>query len=132
MSTVKYRREDNLSYRKDGVKHVVKESIIDGEKGLSFHYLMKSGDNQFHSITVRQDGDKYSVRQKVDDKSEEMELDLTGLNKMIKDSKELDFVSDYLKNRSKYNGRRRKSLKGGAKKSSKKLNKLEMAKESLR
>ncbi len=54
MSTIVYRHEHNFSYKKNGVKHVVKEDIIDGEKGLSFHYLNKVGDDKFHIITVRQ------------------------------------------------------------------------------
>ena len=32
MSTVTYRHENNYSYKKKGVKHVVKEDLIDGEK----------------------------------------------------------------------------------------------------
>ena len=37
MSTVTYRHENSYSYKKGGVKHVIKESIVDGEKGLSFN-----------------------------------------------------------------------------------------------
>ena len=56
MSTVTYRHENSYSFKKGGVKHRVKESIIDGEKGLSFHYLNKAGedDKKFVSITVRE------------------------------------------------------------------------------
>ena len=36
MSTVKYRYENNLTRVVGGVKETIKESIIDGEKGVSF------------------------------------------------------------------------------------------------
>jgi hypothetical protein len=114
MSTVTFRHENNYSYKKGGVKHVIKEEIIDGEKGLSFHYLKKSGEDKFHSITVRQSGteDNYSVRQKVGDKSSDSNMTLADLSKMIKSMKELKFVAEYLPERGTYNGKRKSSKKG--------------------
>ena len=67
MSTVTYRHENSFSFKKGGVKHRVKESIIDGEKGLSFHYLTKAGDDdkKFVSITVREtEKNKFSIKVK--------------------------------------------------------------------
>ena len=146
MSTVTYRHENNYSYKKGGVKHVVKEEIIDGEKGLSFHYLSKAGDDKFHSITVRQfpGEDKYSVRQKMGDKTDDSEMNMAELEKMIKKMKELKFVEDFLPKRGTFKGRKgskkgsrkaskkgsRKSIKGGAKKSSKKSSKKGSKKSS--
>ena len=97
MSTVTYRHEHNFSYKKNGVKHVVKEDIIDGGKGLSFHYLNKVGDDKFHSITVRQvEDDKFSVRQKDGDKVDDSEMNMSDLKKMVNKMKELKFVADFL------------------------------------
>ena len=53
MSSVFYRHEMNNSVIKSGKKHVTKESIIDGGKGLSFSYLEKIGDN-FYRIIAKQ------------------------------------------------------------------------------
>jgi hypothetical protein len=137
MSTIVFRRERNDTYKLNGVKHVVKEDIIDGEKGLSFHFLSKVGEDKFHSITVRQIAgeDKFSVRQKINDKQEDSELSLAELEKMVKKMKELKFVADYMSERGKYKSRktslkhslktskkvRRTSLRGGSKRSSKKV-----------
>ncbi len=133
MSTIVFRRERNDTYKLNGVKHVIKEDIIDGEKGLSFHYLSKVGEDKFHSITVRQISgeDKFSVRQKMNDKTDDSEMSLSELEKMVKKMKELKFVADYMSERGKYKSRhsikktskklsKKKSLKGGSKRSSKK------------
>ncbi len=132
MSTIVFRRERNDTYKLNGVKHVIKEDIIDGEKGLSFHYLSKVGEDKFHSITVRQIAgeDKFSVRQKIDDKTDDSEMSLSELEKMVKKMKELKFVADYMSERGKYKSRKsskktskkykKKSIKGGSKRRSKK------------
>ncbi len=132
MSTIVFRRERNDTYKLNGVKHVIKEDIIDGEKGLSFHYLSKVGEDKFHSITVRQIAgeDKFSVRQKIDDKTDDSEMSLSELEKMVKKMKELKFVADYMSERGKYKSRKsskkiskkykKNSLKGGSKRRSKK------------
>ena len=119
-STVTYRHNQSYNFKKGGVKHVVKEDLIDGEKGLSFHFLKKVGDNKFFSITVREDSkDNFSVRVKDGDKSSESNVDMPGLLKVIKGNKELDFVNEYLtKERGSY-GKRRRSRKA-ARRTSKK------------
>jgi hypothetical protein len=144
MSTIVFRRERNDTYKLNGVKHVVKEDIIDGEKGLSFHYLSKVGEDKFHSITVRQmEGeDKFSVRQKINDKQEDSEMSLTDLEKMVKKMKELKFVADYMSERGKYKSRKsslktskkvkRTSLRGGAKRSSKRKTSRKSSRKSSR
>ena len=53
MSSVFYREESSLSTVKDNVKHVVKSSLIDGTKGLSFSFLEKKGD-KFYKISAKQ------------------------------------------------------------------------------
>ena len=49
-STVTYRHELNHSFKKKGIKHVMKEMIIDGAKGLSFMFLKKIGEDSFYKI----------------------------------------------------------------------------------
>ena len=44
--TVTYRHENSYSYKKKGVKHTLKESITDGDLGMSFYFLKKVGDNK--------------------------------------------------------------------------------------
>ena len=99
MSTVTYRHENSFSYTKGGVKHRVKESIIDGQKGLSFHYLNKAGEDNknFISITVREtEKDKFSIRVKKGDKTDDSEVNMVGLMKFIKANAKLAFVDAFL------------------------------------
>ncbi len=44
-NTVTFRHENKKSFKLKGVKHLVKESLIDGEKGLSFVFTKKEGDS---------------------------------------------------------------------------------------
>ena len=48
MSTVVYRNEHNLSYKKKGEKHVNNISIIDGALGLSFMLTKKVGEKFYY------------------------------------------------------------------------------------
>jgi len=129
MSSIVYRHENNKSFKdKKGVKHLVKESIIDGEKGLSFVLTVKEGDN-FHRIHVKEVGkDKFELKEKVNDKETSKELDMKELNNMIKSNKDLAFVKDYVENvRGKQKGGAVNLEQcGGAKKKSKKSKKLMM------
>ena len=122
MSTVTYRHDNAFSFKRNGVKHVIKENIIDGEKGLSFHFLKKVGDKEFFSITVRQtEEDKFSVRTKKGEKQEDSDVNMVGLMKLIKANKDLDFVNQFLtKERGSYKGRRRRKSKKSKRKSKRK------------
>ena len=101
-STVTYRHNQSYNFKKDGVKHVVKEDLIDGERGLSFIFL-KKGDSKFFSITVREDSkDNFSVKIKDGDKSSESNIDMLGLLQIIKGNSELAFVNKYLTNEQRY------------------------------
>ena len=63
MSTVKFRHEHNESYVLKGVKHTVKESIIDGDKGLSFMFLRKIGEDDFYKVYAQEvEGGKFKVQ----------------------------------------------------------------------
>jgi hypothetical protein len=125
MSTVKYRHEFNKTFMVDGVKHLVKEKLIDGSSnGLSFELTLKEG-NKFHRVSVKQlEENKYLVKEKIDEKNiPDKDFSLTDLKKMIKDNKNLGFVQDFLKNN-------KTSMKGGTKKKSKKASKIVSKKTS--
>ena len=120
MSTVTYRHDNNYSFKKGGVKHVIKENIIDGEKGLSFHFLKKVGDKDFQSISVREvENDKFSVRvKKGENEPVDTEVDMKELSAMIKKDANLKFVDDFLKSdRGSYKGRKSRRGKRTSKKS---------------
>ena len=127
-STVVYRFEHNLSVVKDGEKHVVRKNIIDGQKGLSFHFLEKKGEKKFYKITVKElESGEFEVKEKKNDGDEtKKNVNHKDMMKML-DDKNLSFVKDYVtKERKKYNkakakrSRRKSSKKKTTKKSSKK------------
>lgn len=98
MSTVTFRHENQKSFKLKGVKHIVKESIIDGEKGLSFVLTKKTGE-KFHRIYVKETAkDKFELKEKVDDKESTKPIDMAELKKMLKAESDLDFVKQYVEN----------------------------------
>ena len=114
MSGIIYRYTLEIYKTVKDVKSLIKESIIDGDKGLSFMLTTKAGD-KFHRISVKKvSDDNYSFTEKKDDKETEKTLTFADVTKMVKASDELDFVARYLKDT---------KHKGGAKKSSKKSSK---------
>jgi hypothetical protein len=132
MSTVTFRHEFNKSFQVKGVKQLIKESLLDGAKGLSFVLTKKEGE-KFHRIQVKEiSKDKFSVKEKINDNETTNEISMVDLKKMIKANKNLLFVKEYLESdRSKYGGSIKKvtresviqlanSLEAGAKKGSKK------------
>jgi len=126
-STVIFRHELNHSHKtKNGEKFTTKETIIDGEKGLSFMYLNKQGEKKFYRVVVKEESpNEFSVKEKKDEKETEKKMNMDDLTKLIK-SDELKFVRDYIKNdRDNY----RKALKGGKKRSSKKASKKRSSKK---
>jgi len=118
MSTVTYRYENNLQQKVGGVKETLKQNIIDGEKGLSFVFLIKKGEKSFYKVSGKEtDKDKFQVSEKVDEKITEHEFSKTELMKFLKGNKNLTFVEHYIsKERAKFH-------KGGAKKGSRKAKK---------
>ena len=108
MSTVTFRHENNKSYKLKGVKHTVKESLIDGEKGLSFMFLKKVGEGDFYKVYAQENKEtgKYTVKEKKGEKEETMELSEAEVKKMVKANKDLDFVKEYMeKLRGTYKGK---------------------------
>jgi hypothetical protein len=124
MSSVTYRKENSRSFKLKGVKHLVKESIIDGEKGLSFMLTTKEGEKFYRIFVKETEKDKFHVKEKVDEKETEKDIDMAEVKKMLKSNKDLCFVKDYVENeRGNYKGGAKKKSsvkKGSVKKSSKK------------
>merc|ERR1711871_1490100 len=127
MSTVTYRHENNHSYKKGGVKHTIKEKLVDGEKGVSFVFLKKVGedDAKFYRLSVQEtEKDSFQVREKKGDKESESQMNLKDLMKLVKANKELDFVVHYMeKERGTYKGKKVSKKQAGGKKKSKKASK---------
>ena len=123
MSTVTYRHENNFSFKKKGVKYVINENVIDGEKGLSFSFLEKHGedDSKFYKIFAREtDKDKFEVNEKKNGKEDTKEVSMDQLLKMIKANKNLSFIDNYLsKERGNYGKVKKSSRKSSTRKSSK-------------
>merc|ERR1711871_696816 len=105
---VTYRYENNLTHFVKDVKHTIKENILDGkEKGLSFFFLKKIGDD-FYKVDVKEmENKKFKVEEKINDQVKNSEMSEAELLKMIKANKELKFIENYMKDR--------KGQKGGAK-----------------
>ena len=53
-----FRHENNQKYTVKGVSTTIKESIIDGDLGMSFKYLKKVGDD-FYRIQAKFENGKY-------------------------------------------------------------------------
>ena len=119
MSGITYRYTNEIVKMIKDVKNLIKESIIDGDKGLSFMLITKAGD-KFHRIYVKKiSDDNYSFTEKKDDKETEKSISFADVTKMVKASDELDFVARYLKD-SKHKGGAKKSSKKSSKKGSRK------------
>ena len=66
-STVTYRHDLNHSFKKKGIKHTIREMIIDGTaEGLSFMFLKKVGDESFYKIFGKEKGKgQYSIEEQI-------------------------------------------------------------------
>ena len=95
-STVTFRHEYSESFKLKGVKHLVKHSVIDGAKGLSFMFLKKVGDNDFYKVYAMEKDGKYEVTENKGDKETKSELSEADVKKMLKANKDLDFVLNYM------------------------------------
>jgi len=108
-SSVTYRYENKRSFKKDGVKHVYNEVIIDGPKGLTVEYLKKEGEKDFHKLSFREDSnnpDKFKLTEKKNHENPiTTDKTATEFKKMIKENKALAFAVNYVeKERGKYKG----------------------------
>merc|ERR1711916_342578 len=91
-----FRHEYNTTVVKDNVKHVKKESVIEGKTKMTFSFLELKG-TDFYRIGGVKDGEKYLVTEKKNDKEEKMELDEKKFMTMVEKNKNLKFLVDYLK-----------------------------------
>ena len=101
-----YRYNYRSSYMLKDKKHVVQESLIDGEKGLEFKFIIINGD-KFKRINVKETSpDEFSLKIKEDDNPETTKtLSLAEFKKFLKSTKEIEFVKNYFENdRGKYKG----------------------------
>ena len=91
MGSPVFRHEYQRKTNNKGVQELIKEGLMDGDKGLSFVMTKKVGD-KFHRINVREtDKDKFELKEKVGEKETTKELDMTELKKMIKCRRVYDF-----------------------------------------
>ena len=93
-----FRHEYQRKTNKKGVTELIKEGMMDGEKGLSFIMTKKVGD-KFHRINIQETSkDNFELKEKIDEKETTKEIDMTELKKMIKSNKDLAFVKNYIEN----------------------------------
>lgn len=107
MSGVTYRYEQSYSFMKKGVKHTIKESVIDGNKGLSVMFLEKKGD-EFYKMFVKEiEKDKYElVEKKGEEEQPAQTINEKDLMKMLKQHK-LETIINYIsKERGTYKGKK--------------------------
>jgi hypothetical protein len=143
MSGITYRYDQSYSFMKKGVKHTIKENVIDGDKGLSVMFLEKKGDNFYRMFAKEIEKDTFEVTEKKDEVEQPTEkINEKELLKKLKAHK-LEIIINYINNeRGTYKGHKilLKSTKlpgyeefaGGAtkKKSSKKASKKSSKKAS--
>jgi hypothetical protein len=95
MSKPTYRYEQSYQFLKKGVKHTVREQVVDGEKGLSIMFLKKVGDEFYKLYAKETEKDKFSIKEKVGDKETEKEISEKDLLKMLK-SEKLDGIINFV------------------------------------
>jgi len=121
MSSVFYRHESNLTMVKKGIKTVVKESVLDGTKGVSFVFLEKNGE-KFYRISGKQlESGEYEIKEKKDNDETTSEMKEGDVMKLIAKNKKLAFIENYMKKERSVLLKEQKE--GGAKKGSKKVRK---------
>ena len=105
MSSVTYRYEQSYGFKKKGVKHSIKEQVIDGPEGVSVMYLKKEGEEDFYKLYAKESGkDKYHIKEQKGKEEEERDVSEKDLLKMLEKLK-LDSVVKYItKERGNYKG----------------------------
>ena len=95
MSKPSYRYEQSYQFLKKGVKHTVREQVIDGEKGLTVMFLKKIGDEFYKMYAKETKKDEFTITEKVGDKETEKVVSEKELLKMLKGEK-LDGIIDFI------------------------------------
>jgi len=110
MSLVVFRYENNKQFKKNGVGYTLKESIIEGDRGLSFSLTKKEGNN-FYRISARETSkDMFNIREKKGDNETSIDKGLADVKKMISENKDLLFIKNYIeKERGTYKGKEKKN-----------------------
>lgn len=106
MSAVKFRYDQNYSFIKKGIKHTIKENVIDGDKGLSVMFLHKQGEDSFYKLYAKEvEKDKYEIIEKNNEIEEApITINEKELLKKLKDRK-LETIINYInKDRGTYKG----------------------------
>ena len=130
MSSVTYRYEQSYSFTKKGVKTTIKESVIDGGKGLSVVFLEKKGDEFYKLYAKETSKDNFELTEKKGEVEQPVQnINEKDLLKMLKTHK-LETISNYItKERGTYKGKKVSSkaiklsgyeMAGGSKKKSSK------------
>ena len=106
MSSVTYRYEQSYSFTKKGIKHTIREKVIDGPSGMSLVYLKKTGD-EFYKIYVKEESkDKYLFKEKIGEKETEKDISEKELMALLKKNK-LDSIIEFIvKERGTYKGKK--------------------------
>lgn len=136
MSTVTFRHESSRMEEGSKGKHLVKENITDGEKGLSIMFLKKDGED-FYKIYLKEDKEsgKYIGDETKGDVKKDMNISESEFKKMVNANKNLNFVKEYLENTkgkksSSSEKKATKKITGGEKKASKKSSKKKTEKKT--
>ena len=125
MSEVTYRYEQSYKFMKKGVKHSIKEQVIDGPLGLSVMFLEKTGDDFYKMYAKETEKNKFDLIETKGDKEETTSIDEKTLLKLLKDRKLEGIITFITKERGTYKGKKvsKKAIKikgyenaGGAKK----------------
>jgi hypothetical protein len=107
MSVVNFDYKQKYSFLKNGVKHTIKESVIDGTKGLKLVYLEKTASSFYKLYANELEKNKYEVKE-IHDEQPEVSSELTEkeLLKKLKEHK-LEVIINYLtKERGTYKGKK--------------------------
>jgi len=111
--TISYSFEHNVMTNLNGKKVKENKSIVDGDKGVTVRFLMKT-DTDFRRVKAMEKDGKFTVStKKGEDEEKTSEMTEAEFLKMAKADKDLDFVVEYMKKR----------IRGGAKRTSRKSSK---------
>jgi hypothetical protein len=107
MSSVTYRYEQSYSFTKKGIKTTIKESVIDGSKGLSVIFLEKKGDEFYKLYAKETEKDKFEITEKKGEVEQPSQnVNEKDLLKMLKTHK-LETIINYItKERGTYKGKK--------------------------
>ena len=91
------------SIRKESIKDEKRvletEKLADGVRGLSYTYLVKSGNDFMKLSAVEKEKDQFKVTTQKGEDKKTYTVDLKGLTEIVKKDKRLAFVAKYLPNK---------------------------------